>query len=219
MDLQDRHPYLSLGNSESPPPRYMAPDPTAPPPTITNTKSTYIQNLQHRLQKETEERERYKKRYIALDKFVFSLEVGFITTEVGLATTSIAFPPAAVVGGPVCLGMTGISALLRAGSRTIAKKIEKHTKLELLAKTHLAIISDKIVQAVENDSISVDEFRKISAEFDIYEKLKQDIQSQYKGATIEDLTKEQEQFLIDKGFKQAQVEITKQLKSAKPPPN
>jgi hypothetical protein len=197
---------------ESQDPRYPQDDLNAQLQTqsIEDTKTLYIQNLQARLQKETEEREKYKKRYRALDKIVFSTEVGLVSTEVGLAATSIAVFPIAPITAPICLGLTGLSALLRSGSRVITKKIEKHTKLELLARTHLTIINEKIVKAIEDDKITSDEFKTITAEFDIYEKLKQDIQSDYKSVTIEELTKEQEQFLKDKGFSDQDI---KQLTS------
>jgi hypothetical protein len=166
------------------------------------------------LDSEMKDRERLKKSYGKFDKTLFGVECTCMVTELGITGTSFVLPPLVLVSTPVCLGLTVFSAVLRNGSKMLSKKIDKHSAIELLARSKRNSIDEKYTKAMEDGVISDTEFQDIRKEIVNYDEMKKSILSEYKkgGAQATELTKEAQISLINKGKEEMKEELKTKLK-------
>lgn len=166
------------------------------------------------LDSEMKDRERLKKSYGKFDKTLFGVECTCMVTELGITGTSFVLPPLVLVSTPVCLGLTVFSAVLRNGSKMLSKKIDKHSAIELLARSKRNSIDEKYTKAMEDGVISDTEFQDIRKEIVNYDEMKKSILMQYKkgGAQATELTKEAQISLINKGKEEMKEELKTKLK-------
>ena len=100
----------------------------------------------------------------------------------------------------VALGAGGLSVVGNLiCDKVFSSKAKKHYQIMMLAQAKLNTISDHISKALQDNSISDDEFHLIVSELDKYNKMKEDIRSKVK-SKIDDETK---QSLIKQGKEKA----------------
>ena len=181
---------------------------------VTNYRINKIGEYVKYLDAELKDRERLKKSYGKFDKTLFVIECTCMVTELGITGTSFVLPPLMLISTPVCLGLTVISAVLRNGSKMLTKKIDKHSAIELLAKSKRNSIDEKYTKAMEDGKISDLEFQDIRKEISNYDEMKKNILNSFKkgGMEITELTKEAQLSLINKGKAEMKKELKTKLK-------
>lgn len=132
------------------------------------------------LDAEIKDRERLKKGYGKFDKTLFGVECTCMVTELGITGTSFFIPPLILISTPVCLGLTLVSAVLRNGSKLLTGKIDKHSAIELLARSKRNSIDEKYTKAMEDGVISDAEFQDIRKEISNYDDMKKTILNEFK---------------------------------------
>jgi hypothetical protein len=81
----------------------------------------------------------------------YQMDVFITVSELEMDGTSIALP--------ISIGLTTCATILRSTSGLIAKKISKHSEIELLAKAKLNSIEEKFTKAIKDGKITDDEFK------------------------------------------------------------
>ena len=80
---------------------------------------------------------------------------------------------------PISVALAAFLAILRSTSGLIAKKVNKHSKIELLANTKLNSIEEKFTKAMKDGEITDEEFNDIEQEIKNYENMKSNFLSEY----------------------------------------
>ena len=125
-------------------------------------------------------RNNLKKKYVKLSNACFGTEFFIKVSELGIVGTSIALPVLIPISAPISVALTSCLAILRSTSGLITKKINKHSKIELLAKTKLNSIEEKFTKAIKDGEITDEEFNDIEHEIRNYGNMKSDILNEYK---------------------------------------
>jgi hypothetical protein len=175
----------------------------------TNYKINKIGDYIKYLDAELRDRERLKKSYGKFDKTLFGVECTCMVTELGVTGASFFLP---LVSTPICLGLTLFSAVLRNGSKMLTRKIDKHSAIELLAKSKRNSIDEKYTKAMEDGVISDVEFQDIRKEIANYDEMKKTILKEFKKGHATELTKEAQLSLINKGKEEMKEELKTKLK-------
>jgi len=144
-----------------------------------NARANHLNRLQDGLMQESLKREKLTNKYKAIARSIFGTECVLVTTDISLAATSAIQLPIAFVTVPICAVLTGITMGFRASSRVLQNKINKHMKIGLLAKATLNVTTDKVVKAIEDNTITPEEFKDITDEFEKFEEMKRKIQAEY----------------------------------------
>ena len=82
--------------------------------------------------------------------------------------------------------------------------------MKLLAQSNLDSITNIILQAVQDEDISIIEFHKVLQEVEKYRKLKADIRNQAK-AKVRQITKEQREELLEQGRKEGKKDFLRKI--------
>ena len=146
----------------------------------------HISEIQHRLKKEQEIRASLYKKYHrgenACDGFETALAavgLGLGASGIGLLSTVIAAP--VVVGLEAAAGVCGLAAVIsKFVGRHLRAKAKKHNEIRVLAESKLNTISDHISKAMQDDSISTEEFSLILSEEKKYDQEKERIRQKKK---------------------------------------
>ena len=105
----------------------------------------------------------------------------FLTvSELGIPGNSITVPKIISVSVTITVALKTGSTILRSISRLITKKINKHSEIELLAKSKLNSIEEKFTNAIKDGKITDEEFYDIEQEIKNYENMKSNILKEYK---------------------------------------
>jgi hypothetical protein len=179
----------------------------------TNYRINKIGEYVKYLDSELKDRERLKKSYGKFDKTLFGIECTCMVTELGITGTSFVLPPLVLISTPICLGLTILSAFLRNGSKMLTRKIDKHSSIELLARSKRNSIDEKYTKAMEDGKISDLEFQDIRKEISNYDEMKKNILNSFKkgGPEIAELTREAQMSLINKGKAEMKEELKTKL--------
>ena len=86
--------------------------------------------------------------------------------------TFIVLPVMIPFSAPISVALTSCLAILRSTSTLI---INKHSKIELLAKTKLNSIEEKFTKTIKDGEITDEELNDIEQEIRNYENMKSDI--------------------------------------------
>lgn len=180
----------------------------------TNYKINQIILTKEQLTKEEKDRNKYKKRYTKISKSLEGMEWLSIISEIGLTATTVVFSTLIPIAVPVCLGLTIATASIRTGLKMVASKIEKHASIELLAKSKLNSIHDKYMKALEDGSISIEEFEDIMKESRNYDTMKYENLQKHKGTANTGgpyITQDIQNMLKDKGKEEFKKELKAKL--------
>jgi hypothetical protein len=149
------------------------------------------------LEKERKNRNNLKNNYTKLSNACLGTECVLIVSELGMVGTSIVLPVIIPFSVPLSVGLTSCSIVLRSLCRFIAKKIRKHSEIELLAEAKLNSIEEKFTKAIKDGKITENEFNDIEQEIKNYDSMKTSILNEYnKRKTLSNNLKME---LIDKG--------------------
>jgi len=97
----------------------------------------YITDLYKYLNEERTTRGNLIKKYVKLSNAYFGTELFITVSELGIFGASIALPIMIPFSAPISVALTACLAILRSTNGLITKKVNKHSKIALLAKTKL----------------------------------------------------------------------------------
>ena len=156
---------------------------TDTPPDSQSHRLQLISEIQHRLKKEQENRASLYKKYHrgenacdGVETALAAVGLGLGASGIGLLSTVIAAP--VVVGLEAAAGMSdgGLAAVIsKFVARHLRAKAKKHNEIRVLAESKLNTISDHISKAMQDDSISAEEFSLILSEEKKYDQEKERI--------------------------------------------
>jgi len=130
------------------------------------------------------------KKYVKLSYACFGTEFFITVSELGIVGASVALPIMIPFSAPVSVALTACLAILRSTNGLITKKVNKHCKIELLAKTKFNSIKKEFLKAMNDGEITDKEFNDIEQEIENYGNMKSNILNEYKVRTeVLDLTK------------------------------
>src|ERR1043165_2151719 len=112
--------------------------------------------------------------------------LGTTASAIAVMCTIVATPIAMVLQG-LGIGAGGLGAIGRIIGRKLTTKAEKHEKIKTLADTKLNTISEYISKALEDDSISDDEYCLVLHEFEKYKEMKEEIRTKIKISVDEEV--------------------------------
>ena len=143
----------------------------------------HIKEIQDYLTAEIREREKMSKRiskYAAGLNFIDKTLVVLSTASGGVSIATFA----TTIGAPVGIASASIGLVFALSSGLVKmylskaiKKKHKHRSIAVLAKSKLNSIETMVSKAIENSSISHEEFKLINDERSKYDKLKEDIRA------------------------------------------
>jgi len=125
---------------------------------VKNYQINRIMDLYKYLDKERKTRHNLKIKYTKLSNICLETELFVIVSELGITGTSIALPVIMPVSAPVVVALTSFSTILKSIGRLITKKISKHSKIEMLEKSKLNSIEEKLNKAINDGEITVEGF-------------------------------------------------------------
>jgi len=140
------------------------PKATFPDFDMNNYRINHIMNQYKYLDEERKTRNNLKKKYDKLSNACFGAEFFMTVSELGIVGTSIALPVMIPFSVPVSVALTTCLAILRSTNGLITKTVNKHSKIELLAKAKLNSIEDKFTKAMTDGEITDEEFNDIKQE-------------------------------------------------------
>jgi len=147
-----------------------------------------ITEIQKLLESERQKREKLSRNYKKFFKVVKATEGVLAASFIGLRTLSVVFL-STVIAFPAVTVIEAIS--LAAGllfivggfvSRFLILKAEKHYKITLLADKKLNVISDLVSKALDDDTISDEDFSFVLSELDTFFDKKEKIQLEAKSS-------------------------------------
>jgi hypothetical protein len=204
------------------PPGAIAPPASPQPPPVQQFRLQKIGELEAFLRSEVEGRSRLHKKYRRavniLDGTCATLGAACVVT--GAAGTGLLASGVGVVLGLVLEGITGVAGLLDvagvAASRRCSAKAARHEAIRILASAKLNTVHSHISKALEDCTISDDEYKLILDEVDKYRAMKEEIRKKTAaGSPV--LDEETKNELIKRGREQARASFIKKLASAMPP--
>jgi len=147
---------------------------------MNNYRINHVMNQYKYLDEKRKARNSLKKKYTKLSNVCLGMEVFITISELGMEGTSIAVPIIIPVSVPISVALTTCSMILRSVSRLITKKINKHSEIELLAKSKLNSIEEKFTKAMKDGKITDEKFNDTEQEIKNYENMKSNILNEYK---------------------------------------
>jgi hypothetical protein len=151
-----------------------------------------INEIQAQLERERDNRASLNAKYRRGVRFINVVDgistlvvLGTTASAIAVLSTIVAAPIAMVLQG-LGLGAGVLGAIGRIVSRKFTTKAEKHEKIKTLVEAKLGTISEYISKALEDDSISDDEYCLILHEFEKYKEMKEEIRSEIKVSVDEE---------------------------------
>jgi len=151
-----------------------------------------ITEIQAQLERERDNRAALNAKYRRGVRFINVVDgisalvvLGTTASAIAVLSTIVAAPIAMVLQG-LGLGASVLGAIGRIVSRKFTTKAEKHEKIKTLVEAKLDTISEYISKALEDDSISDDEYCLILHEFEKYKEMKEEIRSEIKVSVDEE---------------------------------
>jgi len=147
-----------------------------------------ITEIQKLLESERQKREKLSRNYKKCLKAVKTTEAVLAISFIGLSTVSVVFlstviaSPAVTVIEAVSLGAGLLFIVGGFVSRHLILKAEKHRKIKLLADKKLNVISDLVSKALDDETISDEEFTRILSELDKFFDKKEKIRLEAKSS-------------------------------------
>jgi hypothetical protein len=192
------------------------------PPPVQQFRLRKIGELETFLHTEVEGRSRLYKKYRravnVLDGVCATLSGTCVVT--GAIGTGLLASGVGLVLGLALEGVTGFAGLLDlvgvAASRRCSAKAARHEAIRILASAKLNTVHSHISKALEDCTISDDEYKLILDEVDKYRAMKEEIRKKMAAGSsvIDEETKNR---LIKLGREQARESFIKKLASAMPP--
>jgi hypothetical protein len=140
-----------------------------------------INALKHKLENEVEIRKTIRNKYKRAVNILSGVQSGLATVGLVMGGTSAGLL-LTVVGVPVSMGLGiagSICGALAFASKSIntklLKKAEKHDEIRMLAMAKLNSIANKVSTALQDGSVSDEEFKLIIGEMDKYQQMKADV--------------------------------------------
>ena len=131
-----------------------------------------ITEIQKLLKSERQKREKLTRNYKKCLKAVKATEAVLAVSFIGLSTVSVVFfstviaSPAVTVIETVSLGAGLLFIVGGVVSRRLILKAEKHNTIKLLADKKFNVISDLVSKALDDETISDEEFSLVLSELD-----------------------------------------------------
>lgn len=178
----------------------------------TNYKVNQIILGKDYLSREHKIRKELKKKYKKLYKTLFGVEWVLVAGELSLVGLMFVAPPLAAVPllvTSICTGLTFGTASIRGILKLTQAKIDKHRSIELIALSKLNSIEDKYIKALEDGTISYEEFKDILKEMENYNHMKDEVLLKVKNAPPVKITSEVKEALKEDG----KDELKKELKA------
>jgi len=147
-----------------------------------------ITEIQKLLESERQKREKLSRNYKKCVKAVKATEAVLAVSFMGLSTVSVIFlstvisSPAVTVIEAVSLGAGLLFIVGGFVSRRLILKAEKHHKIKLLADKKLNVISDLVSKALDDETISDEEFSLVLSELDKFFDKKEKIRLEAKSS-------------------------------------
>lgn len=199
-------------------------------PKLSEPASTYrlqkIDELEKYLRTEMESRDQLQKKYQravnALDGTCAALGTAFTVT--GAAGAALIATGVGVIPGLIIEGITGLAGILDVigivVSRRCSTKAKKHNELRMLAESKLNTVHSHISKALEDCSISDDEYRLILDEVEKYRAMKDEIRKKsIKTVCASVIDEETKNELIKRGQDQALALFMKKLTAVSESPS
>ena len=125
---------------------------------------------------------KYRRRTNAAD----GIDTALSMTSVGLAASGVGLL-STIIAAPVAIGLKAgaiVCGLLGAGGKLVGRRLQakagKHDLIRGLAESKLNTIADRISVALNDDKITVEDFRLILSEVDKYNQMKAEIRRHQK---------------------------------------
>ena len=151
-----------------------------------------ITEIQTQLERERDNRAGLNAKYRRGVRFINVVDgisalvvLGTTASAIAVLSTIVAAPIAMVLQG-LGIGAGVLGVIGRIVSRKFTTKAEKHEKIKTLVEAKLSTISEYISKALEDDSISDDEYCLILHEFEKYKEMKEEIRSKIKVSVDEE---------------------------------
>ena len=151
-----------------------------------------ITEIQAQLERERDNRAGLNAKYRRDVRFINVVDgisalvvLGTTASAIAVMCTIVATPIAMVLQG-LGIGAGVLGAIGRIVGRKLTIKAEKHEKIKTLADTKLNTISEYISKALEDDSISDDEYCLVLHEFEKYKEMKEEIRTKIKVSVDEE---------------------------------
>lgn len=165
-----------------------------------------ISDIREFLEKELETRGRYRRRYKSIYNTAIYVNAGAGLTSVAsgiAAATSLATGIGVIASIP--LGFTavatGVLGVISTGiSKLMLKKVEKHQQIKLIAAAKLSSVNGLVSRALQNGSISNEEYQIILQEMESYRNHKSQIRNRTI-AEVRELTVEKENEIREESLK------------------
>jgi hypothetical protein len=152
-----------------------------------------ITEIQTQLERERDNRASLNAKYRRGVRFINVVDgisalvvLGTTASAIAVLSTIVAAPIAMVLQGlGIGAGVFGVIGRIVSGKFTT--KAEKHEKIKTLVEAKLNTISEYISKALEDDSISDDEYCLILHEFEKYKEMKEEIRTKIKVSVDEEV--------------------------------
>ena len=102
----------------------------------------------------------------------------------GIVGTSVALPVIVPVSEQFSVALTTCTAILKSVYNFVTKKVNKHSEIELLAKSKLNSLEEKFAKAMKDGKITYDEYNDIEQEIKNDESTELNILNEYKNQLL-----------------------------------
>ena len=190
------------------------------PPTAPLDDESYrlkkIDELEKFLRSEVESRDKLTKRFkrratasTISDTSVIAAITALEVTSIVTLTTGIGMPISVVLASTGLLLGIG-SAVIHKTQKIFDSKAKKHDKIKTLAESKLDTISGLVSKAIEDSSISHQEYQLILKEIEHYRTMKEEIRTKSK-KTTDAITAEQREAILAQGRKEGREDFLKKI--------
>src|SRR6218665_822275 len=133
-----------------------------------------IAEIQQELLKEQDTRTLLSKKYRKTIKIVHSIHAALLFTTSTLTILG-ALLPLAVPNIGTASGLGGLCLIASQLSRKLSLRLEKHENIRILAEPKLGSVIDLISKALDDNTVSMDEYSLILGELDKFKTMKEQI--------------------------------------------
>ena len=199
-------------------------EPSAPPLNLNNTdkhkgdnfRLQHISKIQNDLRNELNNYSRCRRRYSSAFNAVSNIHSTFSGVTIMTSSTDLGLVVSGI-GIPAGIALAGVSVGCGVGSlisdiilKKVNKKLQKHIAISQLANSKISSIQKLISTALEDESISDSDFKKIVDDYENYQSQKQSIQAKILSDQM-DINSMKTRFL-EEGKKLGMEEANKKLK-------
>ena len=176
-----------------------------------------IGEIQQTLQKEVEERRKLYKKYQRAICAIDGTGIGLNVISLGAGMAGVGLLAGMAIVAPIlipleiaAITLCVFSTLGTIVNKRLAVKCKKHYEIAVIAETKLNTITSHVSKALQDNSVTDEEFTLILNELDKYNELKTEVRNN--SSKKHDVIKIDEKKFLEEGIKQGRAQIIDQLK-------